>query len=63
MGREEVIKLATDATGMVKAQTDVLEKAGTEVTLEYSPAWYTGTEMDFAVEICAAVLNVWPPTV
>ena len=63
MGREEVIKLATDATGMVKAHTDALEKAGTEVTLEYSPESYTATEMDFAVEICAAVMNVWQPTV
>jgi 2-isopropylmalate synthase len=63
MGREEVIKLATDATAIVKRHTDVLEASGTNVTLEYSPESYTATEMDFAVEICAAVMNVWQPTV
>ena len=36
--------------------------SGTEVTLEYSPESYTATEMDFAVEICAAVMDVWQPT-
>ena len=63
MGREEVIQLATDATEIVKRHTDVLEASGTNVTLEYSPESYTATEMDFAVEICAAVMNVWQPTV
>ncbi len=62
MSREEVIKLATDATEVVKQHTDKLEAAGTEVTLEYSPESYTATEMDFAVEICDAVMNVWQPT-
>jgi len=33
------------------------------VILEYSPESYTATEMDFAVEICDAVMNVWQPTV
>ena len=62
MSREEVVQLATDATEIVKRHTDELEQAGTEVTLEYSPESYTATEMDFAVEICAAVMGVWQPT-
>jgi 2-isopropylmalate synthase len=33
------------------------------VTLEYSPESYTATEVDYAVEICAAVMDVWQPTV
>lgn len=34
----------------------------TEVVLEYSPESFTGTELDFAVEICEAVMAVWGPT-
>jgi 2-isopropylmalate synthase len=34
----------------------------TDVVLEYSPESFTGTELDFAVEICEAVLAVWEPT-
>ena len=62
MSREEVVKLATDATDMVKTHTRDLVNSGTALTLEYSPESYTATEMDFAVEICDAVMNVWQPT-
>ncbi len=62
MSREEVIKLATDAVTIVKTLVKELEAAGTNVILEYSPESYTATEMDFAVEICAAVMEVWQPT-
>jgi len=34
----------------------------TEITLEYSPESFTGTELDFALEICEAVMEVWQPT-
>jgi len=34
----------------------------TDVRLQYSPESFTGTELDFAVEICDAVLDVWQPT-
>jgi 2-isopropylmalate synthase len=34
----------------------------TEIALEYSPESFTGTELDFAVEICEAVMDVWQPT-
>jgi 2-isopropylmalate synthase len=61
--REEVIKLATDATQIVKDNTRELVASGTGLTLEYSPESYTATEMEFAVEICAAVMDVWQPTV
>ena len=61
--REEVIKLATDATQIVKDNTRELVASGTALTLEYSPESYTATEMDFAVEICAAVMDIWRPTV
>lgn len=62
MSREEVINMAIEATKVVKRYTDRLEKTGTNITLEYSPESYTATEMDFAVDICAAVMDVWQPT-
>ncbi|MBD3647113.1 MAG: 2-isopropylmalate synthase [Pseudomonadales bacterium] len=63
MSREEVIKLATDATEVVKRYAREAEAGGTEITLEYSPESSTAPEMDFAVEICDAVMKVWQPTV
>jgi 2-isopropylmalate synthase len=35
---------------------------GTEVVFEYSPESFTGTELDFALEICEAVMDVYEPT-
>ncbi len=34
---------------------------GTEFSFEYSPESFTGTELDFAVEICNAVIDIWEP--
>ncbi len=62
MSREEVIQLAVDATKLVKENVASLVESGTNVILEYSPESYTATEMDFAVEICSAVMEVWQPT-
>ncbi len=60
--KDEIIELATQATELVKTFIQPLEAAGTNVVLEYSPESYTATEMDFAVEICAAVMEVWGAT-
>lgn len=38
------------------------DEYGTDFTFEYSPESFTGTEMEFAVEICDAVCDVWEPT-
>jgi len=62
MAKPEIVRLATDACEIVKRYAEEAEAAGTRVTLEYSPESYTGTEMDFAVEICAAIMAVWKPT-
>ncbi|MGA2989469.1 MAG: 2-isopropylmalate synthase, partial [Candidatus Korobacteraceae bacterium] len=35
---------------------------GTEWMFEYSPESFTGTEVDYAVEVCEAVMDVWQPT-
>jgi 2-isopropylmalate synthase len=60
----------TDRAGIVdiamRGATAVREYAeldrGTEWVFQYSPESFTGTELDFAVEICDAVNTVWEPT-
>ena len=36
--------------------------AGTEVTFQYSPESFSATEVEFSLEICEAVMDVWGPT-
>src|SRR5690349_11210415 len=35
---------------------------GAEIVYQYSPESFTGTELDFAKQICEAVMDVWQPT-
>lgn len=56
---DEIKEIAIQGTKWVK------EKAADfpgKITLEYSPESFTGTEMDYAVEVCTAVQDVWQPT-
>jgi 2-isopropylmalate synthase len=39
-----------------------LDQPDTKWSFQYSPESFTGTEMDYAVEVCDAVINVWQPT-
>ena len=56
MGREDIVGMAVQGAEWVKRA--VARIAGrTEVTIEYSPESFTGTELDFAVEVCAAVVR------
>lgn len=56
--REEVKKLAVDGAELLK--TLAAETDG-NFTFEYSPESFPGTEVDYAVEVCNAVLDVWKP--
>ncbi len=60
LDREGVTKIAVDAAKMCLEQEASLP--GTEIRYEYSPESFTGTEIDYAVEICAAVMDVIRPT-
>ncbi|MCF3648391.1 2-isopropylmalate synthase [Synoicihabitans lomoniglobus] len=60
--RPAIKKIATDAVALMKAETAPLVAAGHRIVLEYSPESFTSTEMDFALEICEAVTDVWQPT-
>lgn len=59
MNRDEIIKIAVDGTRMVKERA---AKFDGKIILEYSPESYTGTEDDFALEICTAVQKSWGAT-
>lgn len=56
---EGIIKLAVEGTRMVR---EGLSRLDSNVTLEYSPESFTGTELPFAVDICSAVLEEWGAT-
>src|SRR5688572_7331744 len=60
--RAEIIKIATQGTTWVKQYSQPLVAAGTRMRFEYSPESFTSTELDFALEICEAVTDVWQPT-
>ena len=59
MDRKEIKKIATDGVAMVK---NYMKDHDGEVVLEYSPESFTGTELDFALDICNAVQRAWGPT-
>lgn len=56
MERPEIIQIAVDGTRMVKER---MKDFDGNLQLEYSPESFTGTEMDFALEICTAVQKEW----
>ncbi len=56
MERQEIIDIAVAGTRMVKEH---LADFDGNIQLEYSPESFTGTEMDFALEICTAVQREW----
>ena len=59
MNREQIINIAVEGTKMVKKHA---ENFPGKIILEYSPESFTGTELDFALEICTAVQEEWGPT-
>lgn len=59
MDREEIKKIAVEGAKMVKERAAHFPG---NITLQYSPESFTGTEMDFALDVCTAVQEVWQPT-
>ncbi len=59
MDRQGIIDLAVAGTEIVRQG---LKDFDAEVTFEYSPESFTGTELDFAAEICTAVADTWGAT-
>lgn len=58
--KKGVVDIAVNAASLIKQLA--AEQPETEWTFQYSPEIFTSTELDFAVEVCNAVLDVWQPT-
>lgn len=58
--REAIKQIAIEGTTLVKELVPTL--AGTNVRFQYSPESFSDTELDFSLEICEAVMDVWQPT-
>ena len=59
MDREHITEIAVKGTNMVKERA---AKFPGKIILEYSPESFTGTELDYALDICNAVSKAWGPT-
>ena len=57
---EEIIKIATDGAELMNEYAAKFPE--TDFQFQYSPESFTGTEMEFALEICNAVIDIWQPT-
>lgn len=59
MSKDEIKQIAIDGTKLVKKYA---EEFPGKIVLEYSPESFTGTELDYALDVCNAVQDVWQPT-
>ncbi len=59
MDRAEIKKIAVDGAKLVKA---LAAETDCDIRYEYSPESFTGTEMEYALEVCEAVMEVLQPT-
>ena len=57
--KEEVKKIAVDGAELLKSLADETEG---NFTFEYSPESFPVTEVDYALEVCNAVLDIWKPS-
>ena len=58
--KKEITKIAVDGAKLIHELAANLKEG--KIRYQYSPESYTGTEMDYAAEICDAVCDVWQPT-
>ena len=58
--RAEIMKIATDGAALIRDLVPTVPE--TEVIHQYSPESFTGTELDYARDVCDAVIDVWEPT-
>ena len=58
--KDEIIRIATDGAKLIKEYAAKYPE--TKYSFEYSPESFTGTEVEFAAEICNEVIDIWEPT-
>ncbi len=56
--KEEILKIATDGATLVN---ELAKDIKGNITFQYSPESFTGTEPEYALEVCNAVLDIWKP--
>ncbi|OIJ90927.1 2-isopropylmalate synthase [Streptomyces colonosanans] len=59
--KDDIKQIAVDGTRLVMEYADKLLGPETEFGYQYSPEIFTDTELDFALEVCEAVMDVWQP--
>ncbi|MEV7170628.1 2-isopropylmalate synthase [Streptomyces sp. NPDC093224] len=59
--KEQIKQIAVDGTRLVMEYADKLLGPETTFGYQYSPEIFTDTELDFALEVCEAVCDVWQP--
>lgn len=58
--KEEIKAIAVEGTKLVKSLVSTIP--GTKVRLQYSPESFSDTEVDYALEVCEAVMAIWEPS-
>ncbi|MBG7608339.1 MAG: 2-isopropylmalate synthase [Verrucomicrobia bacterium] len=58
--RESIKQIAIDGAKLVKELVPTIPQ--TEVVLQYSPESFSDTELDYSLEVCNAVIDIWQPT-
>ncbi len=61
-GKSEIIRIATQGIEWLRQHSADLVAGGTRLRLEYSPESFTSTELEFSLQICEAVTDVWCPS-
>ena len=61
MDRDQVRELAIDGTRQIMARAEKVLDEDTIFGYEYSPEFFIDTELDYSLEVCEAVMNVWQP--
>lgn len=57
--KEEILEIAVSGARLLK---ELAQEDGGNFQFEYSPESFTGTEVEYALEVCNAVIDVWQPT-
>ena len=61
MDRDQVRELAVDGTRQIMARAEKVLDEDTIFGYEYSPEFFIDTELDYSLEVCEAVMDVWQP--
>jgi 2-isopropylmalate synthase len=59
MDKSQIKQIAIDGTLLIK---ELAKQTDTEIIFQYSPESFTGTELDYALEVCEAVIDSWNPS-